>query len=68
MLVTSVGCQNRVIIIPTDPLYPSTSDNLSFTEAVKYVDEGKVLVDALNAAPGTSYETSEQQFLRAGAM
>ena len=68
MLVTSVGCQNRVIIIPTDPLYPSTSDNLSFTEAVKYVDEGKVLVDALNAVPGTSYETSEQQFLRAGAM
>lgn len=68
LLVTSVGCQNRVIIIPTDPLYPSTSDNLSFTEAVKYVDEGKVLVDALNAAPGTSYETSEQQFLKTGAM
>ena len=68
LLVTSVGCQNRVIIIPTDPLYPSTSDNLSFAEAVKYVDEGKVLVDALNAAPGTSYETSEQQFLKTGAM
>ena len=68
LLVTSVGCQNRVIIIPTDPLYPSTSDNLSFTEAVKYVDEGKVLVDALKAASGTSYETSEQPFLKTGAM
>ena len=58
LLITLTACQNSGPIIPPGVLFPPHDQGAELTlkEAAKAVDTGKILVDAVNKAPGTDVE------------